>query len=831
MAYRPYAISLNGRKYLVDTTKPYGRVSVPLQRPQADTSGAVGEQTLNPDDLWRRSFESWHRGAGQSVFDRSSSDPFRFDESLGVNPWTDFQLSLLGETENKKSSTAANVRLVVAGGYLYVADNQTLAYTQSVSGAGAATWTTVTGTPSAAINSIASDGYNVYTCHGSSGIYKTTRGGATSAVFHGVNCSLLDYVKGRLMAAQGPNLYNITSSVTPTTIAYTSYSTVTNQNIEQTGTAVTSLSLSTVVTRGPRLADPDRPDRTYSVAAGSVVFASLLIDSSGPVVTAPEGWTLIASDLATGGLSLLVYSFVVAENGDAAGTWTFDGSYDVIGRLVVYGGVDTSGPIDVAATDDDLGTASIPRPAVTVTNDGSMAVFFGATTNVGTVTPPSGMTERVDKNLASCGTLEIADVAANAGSLASSTATASATGGVIGIVVVIQKEIPAPLFTHDNTDFVWVGFAEGLNDIYAAGFSGDKSLIYKTQVRPDGTELAVPSVAGSLPDGEIVRSIYGYLGFVFVGSDKGLRMGQSDANGDLVFGSLIATPAPVRCFEGQDRFVWYGLENFDVSRWASGTYDGLGRLDLSQLVRPLTPAHASDLMVTGSTSTTEQVQSIATFGGVLVLSIADSGASLSRGVYAEKATKVANGYIDSGLVTYGIADTKVATYVDLRHQALVGSVQAYVSANEGTFTSVGTSSTASSTKPSAAFSVASARGETHEVRLRLARADSSDQVGPTVTRVTLRSEPAPSRSKAYKVTLRLFEQMEDENGQAVACNPRTEVDALFALFDTQTLVTFEDRGSSAQVFVRDIEFQAEKPTADAAFWQGYATVTLKEPAA
>jgi TolB-like protein len=86
-----------------------------LQKAQQDTSDLPGEQSLNPDDLWRRSFESWHRGAGQTDFDWADSDEFRFRSSLGVDPWTKRRLSLLNETEVKLASTAAAVLLVVAG--------------------------------------------------------------------------------------------------------------------------------------------------------------------------------------------------------------------------------------------------------------------------------------------------------------------------------------------------------------------------------------------------------------------------------------------------------------------------------------------------------------------------------------------------------------------------------------------------------------------------------------------------------------------------------------------------------------------------------------------
>ena len=58
---------------------------------------------------------------------------------------------------------------------------------------------------------------------------------------------------------------------------------------------------------------------------------------------------------------------------------------------------------------------------------------------------------------------------------------------------------PAILYTHPNTAFTWVGFAAGQQHIYAAGYAGRTSLIYKTAIKADGTALDIPSQAGELP--------------------------------------------------------------------------------------------------------------------------------------------------------------------------------------------------------------------------------------------------------------------------------------------------------------------------------------------
>jgi hypothetical protein len=122
------AVTLGDRWYLLDLKSDRFRyVSVPAMRPQADTSQQVGEGTLTRDGLWRRVVSSWHHGAGQHWFDRNDGDPNRFRTSRGVDPWEQWELSVLPDvTEIETNATGWNSltvgqfsggqRLVATGG-------------------------------------------------------------------------------------------------------------------------------------------------------------------------------------------------------------------------------------------------------------------------------------------------------------------------------------------------------------------------------------------------------------------------------------------------------------------------------------------------------------------------------------------------------------------------------------------------------------------------------------------------------------------------------------------------------------------------------------------
>jgi len=194
-------VALNGRPYLLDLkSNRFRHISVPLLRQQADQATSPSESSINPADLWRRSQDTWHKGAGQSFLDRGDSDPERFHTSKGVDVWTKWQLRLLPATTQKRSSANSNLMLVVVGSYLYLIDGAELRRTTDMT-----TWTNVTGVPAGAPTSVASDGFNVWTAHTANGIFGTTRGAGTTAQYTTGNVTLVGYVKGRLLAAYQPD--------------------------------------------------------------------------------------------------------------------------------------------------------------------------------------------------------------------------------------------------------------------------------------------------------------------------------------------------------------------------------------------------------------------------------------------------------------------------------------------------------------------------------------------------------------------------------------------------------------------------------------------------
>ena len=209
-----YDVAIGGHGYMIDWESDqtglrglfFRRASVPIARQQADQGNIPDEASLNRDDLWRRTFSSWHHGAGQAYADRAASDADRFHTSLGVNPWNRWQLTNLPDTTSALAMTGI-LGLFSAGIYIFAYDGTALKRTTDLSA-----WTTITGTP-ATILSVATDGLNLYVLGADGKVYNgTTASGSVSAGTATVsNPSVVGFVKGRLMVAGTSAVYNPTA--------------------------------------------------------------------------------------------------------------------------------------------------------------------------------------------------------------------------------------------------------------------------------------------------------------------------------------------------------------------------------------------------------------------------------------------------------------------------------------------------------------------------------------------------------------------------------------------------------------------------------------------
>jgi len=218
--------------------------------------------------------------------------------------------------------------------------------------------------------------------------------------------------------------------------------------------------------------------------------------------------------------------------------------------------------------------------------------------------------------------------------------------------------LPAtPTYTHPNDDWTWSSISEGGSAIYAAGYAGGTSAIYKFVLSTAGVMPTLTSgiVAAQLPIGEIVYKIESYFNYLMIGTNKGMRVASiSDTTGDLSYGPLIFEDTNgVRDFAFRDKFVW-----------ATGTVNGcpgLYRVDLGVEIESLRFAYAKDTYLSTATGYATTVDFV---GNTEQIAFTTSG---SNGIAIQSTTVLSTtGSITTGKIRYNTLENKVFKFLTPR---------------------------------------------------------------------------------------------------------------------------------------------------------------------
>ena len=209
--------------------------------------------------------------------------------------------------------------------------------------------------------------------------------------------------------------------------------------------------------------------------------------------------------------------------------------------------------------------------------------------------------------------------------------------------------LPTATYTHPNADWTWSSISEGGSAIYAAGYLGGNSAIYKFTLSSNGSMPVLTSgiIAAQLPIGEIVYKIESYLGYLMIGTNKGMRVAKiSDTTGDLIYGPLIFEDTNgVHDFAFRDKYVW-----------AAGTVNGcagLYRIDLDVEIETLRFAYAKDAYLSTAAGYATSVDFI---GNSNQLAFTTSG---SNGIAVQSATVLASsGSITTGKIRFSTLEPK-----------------------------------------------------------------------------------------------------------------------------------------------------------------------------
>jgi hypothetical protein len=394
--------------------------------------------------------------------------------------------------------------------------------------------------------------------------------------------------------------------------------------------------------------------------------------------------------------------------------------------------------------------------------------------------------------------------------------------------------VAVPVYTHRLPGWTWRSASEGLSVIYVLGGMGDRWHIFRISVKDSGSALNPPIVAATLPDGEFAYALATYLGFVMIGVNSGWRFGMPDSSGQITYGQLIETPGPVRCFEGQDRFVWFGLsiragqsqsrKVQDRTIYTGGA--GLGRSDLSVFVSPMTPASASDLYG----QPVGETVAIATIGGPYdgygkrVFAVKNPGQAGQ--VWVEKDTLCQTGWLTSGTMAFNSTDQKMGLYSQVYHSPLRGKVTLDVAddttlawVEQGSNSKIGSVSMGNLPYPRAFNAL--------EQRLTLERDPDDATLGPRIARMEFRAINIPGRATQWTIPLLVHE---DTNYRNIEKNRDVEsdYDYLISLVQTRRQFIYREGERTWNLHALDFTWVPYKMTSDSSTYQGTFMLVARE---
>jgi hypothetical protein len=365
-------------------------------------------------------------------------------------------------------------------------------------------------------------------------------------------------------------------------------------------------------------------------------------------------------------------------------------------------------------------------------------------------------------------------------------------------------------YTNPNTNYHYTSVAASGPAIYTAGHSGIYSTIQKYTLSATGDlpTLSQAVVAAELPAGEIVEKLYYYLGYMMVGTNKGVRVAQiNDQDGSLAYGPLIVeTSQPVYDFAGRDRFVW-------AAAGVGSLNGGLVRIDLGDEIENLIFAWAYDLEVA---QTTEHfTTAVAFLGATNRLAFATAHNVTDGAIYLESATDlVLNGYLTTGRIRYNTLENKLFKLLTLRADNSTGGIAVKtispsdVEYNIGGFSQDDVLSELSISYPAGPQEYLS-------FKFNLSRSISNASLGPVFKGYQIKALPAVPRQRLIQYPLACYDNEKDKYGvisgyDGSAYDRLSLIESVENLGDSIKVQDFRS-GESYVGLIEDIQFINRTP--------------------
>ena len=383
--------------------------------------------------------------------------------------------------------------------------------------------------------------------------------------------------------------------------------------------------------------------------------------------------------------------------------------------------------------------------------------------------------------------------------------------------------LPSPVYTHPNTSWVWTSISEGGSAIYAAGFAGANSSVYKFNL--DTTTGAMPTLtsaitAAVMPDGEIIHNIYVHLmTYIAIGTNKGVRIGTIDnTTGNINYGPLlIHTEQPVRGFAAHNSYI-YASTSFSATN-EGAAYPGVYTIDLSNEIDNLRFAYSThvyaDDLTTGTALDVCHLGRTEQLAFIIASNTSSVTTTANLGLYVQSATELyPSGWVQTGYIRYNTLEQKNFKRIVGRGDFAHGSMSIAARDLLGNLFDVN-SYDAAIGSPESAITQPIGAQDALGLRFTLYRDSTDTTTGPVFKGYQLKSVPASPRERIIKVPLLNYDTETDKYNQTVGYEGRAYI-RLASLENAEAsgdVVTWQDfrTGEIQQCLIEEVLFSDITP--------------------
>jgi len=375
--------------------------------------------------------------------------------------------------------------------------------------------------------------------------------------------------------------------------------------------------------------------------------------------------------------------------------------------------------------------------------------------------------------------------------------------------------IGTAVYTHPVDDFYYTSITSSGAAIYCAGFSGGQSNIQKFTLTTAGAMPSLTSAitAAEMPVGERIFRIYYYLGYMLIGTDKGVRVAAVSDDGSIAYGPLVfESEQPVYDFAARDKYVWCAT-NVDGA-------PGTTRIDLGTQIAPLVFPYAWDTYyfpeTVGNRITGRYTTACAFVNGTDRLAFCTNYSGTDGHVYIESDTRLVwEGYLQTGYIRYNTLEPKIFKLVFPRFVATDGGlVVKSITADETEYTIGNYPQGSDVTETGVPYP--NTPQEYLAFKFVITPSTTNNTLGPLFTGYQVKSLPAIPRQRLIQYPLFCYDHESDKFGVEVGYEGSAwqRMQALENIENNGDTIRIEDfrTGESFLGLIEELDFINKTPT-------------------